>query len=165
MKKCVDLLNTKEYSLLIDTTFKHNDLPNVNPKCVVPENIHSPLPSPPRRALKLVLPPPRWNFLSRSACSRSSILLSTYMFCIFVLVFTVWVEQNLCLSPTSSAKEPVTFKLNTTWTFVFSFQSKHVRRRLRTRLNYGESNVEYQQLHNRKLIHEPMTIVWKKPIA
>ena len=34
MKKCVDLLNTKEYSLLIDTTFKNNDLPNVNPKYV-----------------------------------------------------------------------------------------------------------------------------------
>ena len=71
MKKCVDLLNTKEYSLLIDTTFKHNDLPNVNPKCVVPENIHSPLPSPPRRAIKLVLPPPRWNFLSRGTCHMS----------------------------------------------------------------------------------------------
>ena len=46
MKKCVDLLNTKEYSLLIDATFKHNDLPNVNPKCVVPENIHPPSPRP-----------------------------------------------------------------------------------------------------------------------
>ena len=67
----MDLLNTKEYSLLIDTTFKHNDLSNVNPKCVVPENIHFPLPSPPRRALKLVLPPPRWNFLSRGACHMS----------------------------------------------------------------------------------------------
>ena len=31
-------------NLLIDNTFKHNDLPNVNPKCVVPENIHSPPP-------------------------------------------------------------------------------------------------------------------------
>ena len=72
MKKCVDLLNTKEYSLLIDTTFKHNDFSNVNPKCVVPENIHSPLPSPPRRAIKLVLPPPRWNFLSRGACLTPS---------------------------------------------------------------------------------------------
>ena len=71
MKKCVDLLNTKEYSLLIDTTFKHNDFSNVNPKCVVPENIHSPLPSPPRRAIKLVLPPPRWNFLSRGSCHMS----------------------------------------------------------------------------------------------
>ena len=71
MKKCVDLLNTKEYSLLIDTTFKHNDFSNVNPKCVVPENIHSPLPSPPRRAIKLVLPPPRWNFLSRGTFHMS----------------------------------------------------------------------------------------------
>ena len=71
MKKCVDLLNTKEYSLIIDTTFKHNDFSNVNPKCVVPENIHSPLPSPPRRAIKLVLPPPRWNFLSRGSCHMS----------------------------------------------------------------------------------------------
>ena len=71
MKKCVDLLNTKEYSLLIDTTFKHNDFSNVNPECVVPENIHSPLPSPPRRAIKLVLPPPRWNFLSRGSCHMS----------------------------------------------------------------------------------------------
>ena len=68
MKKCVDLLNTKEYSLLIDTTFKNYDLPNVNPKCVVPENIHTAPPRPPRRALKVVLPPPRWNFLSRDAC-------------------------------------------------------------------------------------------------
>ena len=42
----MDLLNTKEYSLLIDTTFKHNDFSNVNPKCVVPENIHSPSPRP-----------------------------------------------------------------------------------------------------------------------
>ena len=67
-EKVCGVLNTKEYSLLIDTTFKHNDLPNVNPKCIVPENIHSTLPSPPRRALKLVLPPPRWNFLSRGAC-------------------------------------------------------------------------------------------------
>ena len=61
MKKCV----------LIDSTFKHNDLPsNVNPKCVVPENILTPPPppSPPRRALKLLLPPPSWNFLSRGAC-------------------------------------------------------------------------------------------------
>ena len=27
-----------------------------------------PLPSPPRKALTLVHPPPRWNFLSRGAC-------------------------------------------------------------------------------------------------
>ena len=43
MKKCVDLLNTKEYSLLIDTTFKNNDLPNVNPKYVV-QKIYKPCP-------------------------------------------------------------------------------------------------------------------------
>ena len=46
MKKCVDLLNTKEYSLLIDTTFKNNDLPNVNPKYVV-QKIYIPTPPPP----------------------------------------------------------------------------------------------------------------------
>ena len=46
MKKCVDLLNTKEYSLLIDTTFKNNDLPNVNPKYVV-QKIYKPTPPPP----------------------------------------------------------------------------------------------------------------------
>ena len=46
MKKCVDLLNTKEYSLLIDTTFKNNDLPNVNPKYVV-QKIYIPTPTPP----------------------------------------------------------------------------------------------------------------------
>ena len=72
MKKCVDLLNTKEYSLLIDTTFKNNDLPNVNPKYVV-QKIYKPTPPPrPRGYLSLcslqpagisfpgvlVLPPP-----------------------------------------------------------------------------------------------------------
>ena len=72
MKKCVDLLNTKEYSLLIDTTFKNNDLPNVNPKYVV-QKIYKPPPPPrPRGYLSLcslqpagisfpgvlVLPPP-----------------------------------------------------------------------------------------------------------
>ena len=46
MKKCVDLLNTKEYSLLIDTTFKNNDLPNANPKYVV-QKIYIPTPPPP----------------------------------------------------------------------------------------------------------------------
>ena len=73
MKKCVDLLNTKEYSLLIDTTFKNNDLPNVNLKYVV-QKIYIPTPPPlrPRGYLSLcslqpagisfpgllVLPPP-----------------------------------------------------------------------------------------------------------
>ena len=72
MKKCVDLLNTKEYSLLIDTTFKNNDLPNVNPKYVV-QKIYKPTPPPPPpRVFKLVLPPTRWNFLSRGACLTPS---------------------------------------------------------------------------------------------
>ena len=74
MKKCVDLLNTKEYSLLIDTTFKNNDLPNVNPKYVV-QKIYIPTPPPlppPPRVFKLVLPPTRWNFLSRGACLTPS---------------------------------------------------------------------------------------------
>ena len=72
MKKCVDLLNTKEYSLLIDTTFKNNDLPNVNPKYVV-QKIYKPTPPPPPpRVFNLVLPPTRWNFLSRGACLTPS---------------------------------------------------------------------------------------------
>ena len=72
MKKCVDLLNTKEYSLLIDTTFKNNDLPNVNPKYVVQKIYITPPPLRPQGYLSLcslqpagisfpgvlVLPPP-----------------------------------------------------------------------------------------------------------
>ena len=57
MKKCVDLLNTKEYSLLIDTTFNNNDLPNVNPKYVV-QKICIPTPPP----LSYPLPQTPWNF-------------------------------------------------------------------------------------------------------
>ena len=45
-EKVCGVLNTKEYSLLIDTTFKNNDLPNVNPKYVV-QKIYKPTPPPP----------------------------------------------------------------------------------------------------------------------
>ena len=66
MKKCVDLLNTKEYSLLIDTTFKNNDLPNVNPKYVV-QKIYKPTPPPrPRGYLTLCWQDPK--FYAHAQC-------------------------------------------------------------------------------------------------
>ena len=113
--------------------------------CVVPKNIHTP----PRRDF-CVRPPTPWNFRNFSTwlgtlwkeylCKKKVVALYFYAKDIFPVVkwektFSFMLIRCLTLLTTrimSSAKEPVTFKLNNTWTFVTSFQLEHVTRRLKT---------------------------------